>query len=160
MRRLLSHEASCSRARAWGSLELDGELSQLERVLLAAHLRLCSQCAELVEGMRATTALVRAAPLERSGRTLVLPGREARRSRLIALRLATAATLAVLAAGLGMLAGSAGRGPAQPTSAPDDIALVTSGAPSASQELRDVRGLDRAQPKERVLPPGRRGGNV
>ena len=160
MRRFLSHEASCSRARAWGSLELDGELSQLERVLLAAHLRRCADCAELVERMRATTALVRTAPLERLGRALILPARQPRRGRVIALRLAAAATLAALAAGLGMLAGSAGRTPAQPTTAPEDIAFLA-GAPTPSQEIRQTRGLGREQPtKERVFPPGRRGGNV
>ena len=39
MGRFLSDEANCARARAWVSHEVDGELSQLERLFLAAHVR-------------------------------------------------------------------------------------------------------------------------
>ena len=57
-------DRGCERAQAWASLELDGELSQLERALLATHLRGCAACAETVAGMRALTAALRDAPLE------------------------------------------------------------------------------------------------
>lgn len=147
----------CERARSWASLDLDGELSQLERALLDAHLKRCPPCAELVLGMSATTALLRATPLEQPATPVFASPARAGRSRPLAVRLALAATLAALAAGLGVFAGSIGdgsRAPAPPTDA--DIAFL----PSLDDELDDRRRL-RPQPNEPLVqplvPPGVRG---
>ena len=96
--------ADCERARAWASLGLDGELSQVEHALLRAHVGRCAGCAEfagdvvaLTKGLR-TTALVRPAVAE-------LPVRR-RSSRRRTRRLVAAVTVVVVAAGLGSLTGS------------------------------------------------------
>src|SRR4026208_1950882 len=57
-------DRGCERAQAWASLELDGELSQIERALLATHVRGCAACAETVAGVRTLTHAPRNAPLE------------------------------------------------------------------------------------------------
>ena len=130
-------DRGCERAQSWASLELDGELSQLERALLATHLRRCAACAETVAGVRALTAALRAAPLEPlEAPVFVITARE-RRSRPLALRLALAASLAVVAAGLGVFAGTLGSGPSTPQApAGPEIALVNPDAKRDSQSVR------------------------
>ena len=139
----------CARARGWASLELDGELSQLESALLAAHLRGCAPCSHAVAEMHALTTLLRAAPLEQPVRPLAaMTSAEARR-RPLALRLAVAATLAALAAGLGVLAGSVGGdSPAPAPAGGADIAFL----PTRDEELDDRRQV-RPQPSEPLVQP-------
>lgn len=149
----------CERAHAWASLELDGEVSQIERALLRAHLRRCEACAASVGEMRAFTSTLREAPLELPSRPLYLPGAStpAPKRRVFAARLALAATLAMLAAGLGVLTGSLGQAPGAPAKRSDPaIALLPS-----NDELRDVRRLRSGHEplgNERLLPPTRLGG--
>jgi anti-sigma factor RsiW len=94
-------ERGCGRAREWVSLRMDGELSELERLLLRRHLGRCPDCRAFAEGVRSTTMLVRAAPVARPTRSLgpdPAPVRAApRRFRLVA-----AAGLAAIAAGFGI----------------------------------------------------------
>ena len=82
--------------------------------------------------MRAMTEELRRAPLERPTRPLLVPRRRAR----VVTRLAIAATLAVLAAGVGGLAGSLDDDEREdaPPPAQTDLALL----PSAD-DLRDVQ---------------------
>ena len=82
------------------SLQLDDELSQLERRMLAAHLARCPDCHEFAEEIVAFTEELRNAPLEVLERPVVV--RRARR-RLAAVRLqaGVAAALAFAALGLG-----------------------------------------------------------
>jgi predicted anti-sigma-YlaC factor YlaD len=147
----------CERAQEWVSLELDGELSQLEGALLAVHLRRCGACAVRAAEMGAVAGALRDAPLERPTRPLVPAEARERRPRPLAVRLAVAATLAALAAGLGVVAGSVGGDAAAPPPAADsDIAL----RPSADDD-RDVRRM--RTPQERAQEPrtpeaGRLGG--
>ncbi|MDQ4018324.1 MAG: zf-HC2 domain-containing protein, partial [Actinomycetota bacterium] len=61
MARFGRNDRACERAQAWASLDVDGELSQLERGLLAAHLRRCAACAVATTELRAATELVRGA---------------------------------------------------------------------------------------------------
>jgi anti-sigma factor RsiW len=58
------HARSCDRSAEFVSLELDGELSLFESALLRRHLDRCEQCAAYARRVKATTELVRAAPLE------------------------------------------------------------------------------------------------
>ncbi len=150
-------DRGCERAKAWASLELDDELSQLERALLAAHLRRCEPCAAYVADVRAATAALRSAPLEQPEGTVLPPAERASRRTALAARIALAATLAALAGGLGVLAGSIGReGPPAPT-VDSEIAL----RPSADERQDQRRVRVPSEPLDddrRVPPPGRLGG--
>jgi ferric-dicitrate binding protein FerR (iron transport regulator) len=145
----------CERAHGWASLELDDELSQLERALLAAHLRRCGECAAYVAEMRATTAALRAAPLERPERPVVLQPVSTSSRGMLSLRFAAAAVLAVTAAGLGVFAGSLGRDDdARPVRSQPEIALLPS-----QDDLRDRSRLRTRERREPVRPsPDRLGG--
>src|SRR4051812_41086594 len=91
----------CERAREWASLGLDGELSELERVLLDSHTRRCAACAAYVEEITAITDTIRATSLERLPRPVAIPLR--RRISLASRALpAGAAAAAVLAVTLGL----------------------------------------------------------
>jgi predicted anti-sigma-YlaC factor YlaD len=159
MGRFLANEANCAQARSWVSHEVDGELSQFERVFLAAHLRHCGECARFAEDVRSFTNLVRVAPLEQPKRAFEVPVRRPARLRVTG-RVAIATALLALAGGLGVLAGSNGGRPSSQT-APEvgDVALLAI-PKSADRELRDLRRVKIEQPRERVNPPGRIGGNV
>lgn len=129
-------DRGCERAQEWASLELDGELSQLERVLLATHLRRCAACAETVAGMRSLTTALRAAPYEPLDAPAFVVTAEVRRSRPLAVRLTLAATLALVAAGLGMFAGTLGNSsPTQPTTPQQEFAFLPLDA------RKDVQGI-------------------
>ncbi len=54
----------CEQARQRVSLQLDGELSPHETLLLERHLGGCSACAAFASGVRASTGLLRSTPLE------------------------------------------------------------------------------------------------
>jgi len=93
----------CDRTRAQVSLALDGELSQVERALLRAHVGRCTECAAYARDLDGLTQELRSAPLQRPrGRV------PARRRRLGArrLQLGLVAAVVAIAAGLGSLAGS------------------------------------------------------
>jgi len=92
--------ADCERARQWASIELDGELSTFERVLLRAHLAHCPPCRAFRGQTSGLTHALRAAPLEHLERPIQI-GRMRRRLRL---RLApAAAAMAVAFVGLGSI---------------------------------------------------------
>lgn len=59
--------AVCERSRAFVSLRLDGELAELERRMLDAHLARCAPCRTAVHELSAITSAVRATPLEPIG---------------------------------------------------------------------------------------------
>ncbi len=54
---------ACERATQWISLELDGELSQLEQAALARHLSGCAPCRAVSAEVGAFTCMLREAPL-------------------------------------------------------------------------------------------------
>ncbi|MFL5921765.1 MAG: zf-HC2 domain-containing protein [Gaiellaceae bacterium] len=97
----------CERARQWASIELDGELSTFERVLLRAHLAHCPPCREFRVETSGLTHALRAAPLERLERPIEI----GRMRRGLRMRLApAAAAMAIAVVGLGsVLATSAVR---------------------------------------------------
>jgi predicted anti-sigma-YlaC factor YlaD len=61
MRVFNTHAWACERAREAASLRLDGELSQLETVLLERHLERCAGCAEFAASTAVLTRELRAA---------------------------------------------------------------------------------------------------
>jgi predicted anti-sigma-YlaC factor YlaD len=58
------HPVACERVRSQVSLEVDGELSQLERAMLAAHVLRCADCRAYRSDVDAFTRVLRAAALE------------------------------------------------------------------------------------------------
>jgi predicted anti-sigma-YlaC factor YlaD len=115
----------CTRAREWASLRVDGELSELERLLLRRHLSRCESCRTFAEQLTATSQLLRTAPVERPSRALVPEVRPVRRRKL-GLRVALAGALVVIAAATGGVVGSivgGGDGGSSPTQPNRDIAL-------------------------------------
>src|SRR6266516_3461599 len=88
----------CDRVREWASLELDGELSEFERVLMDAHLSLCEECSRFRSSISAFTGELRAVSLEPSERPVVV-----RRSRrAVSFRRVPAAAAALLVATVGI----------------------------------------------------------
>ena len=141
-------DRGCDRAHAWASLALDDELSELERALLDAHLARCPECAREVTQMRAVARVMRATPPERPAEP-VFVARSAHAPRHFAVRVAIAATLALAAAGLGVLAGHVGgtKPPAAPTTN-SDIAILPADA------RKDVQGL--RVPRNKAVQQDRR----
>jgi anti-sigma factor RsiW len=153
------HDPGCERTREWASLELDGELSQIERVLLRAHLRRCAECADVVAELRALTRTLRAAPLERPELRVAVPVRRAPPRRRLAFRLAFAVSLAGAAAAFGVFVGALPRAHSQKPPPQGEIALLS--GPRADREIKALRASEELKaPLERVNPPGRIGGNV
>jgi anti-sigma factor RsiW len=89
----------CTRVREQVSLELDGELSQLEQRMLATHLERCARCATYAADVRDVTQRMRNAPRAFMQRPVVV-----RRSRSLTtarLQVGMAAAFALAALGLG-----------------------------------------------------------
>jgi len=113
----------CDRTRNQVSLDLDGELSMLEQVMVSRHLECCPSCRSFSDDVARFTKSLRDAPLERPGRLVFVP--RVRRSlvhdgRTVTVRAgATAAGIAavvMLAFGSNALVGSNSPG-RTPTSA-------------------------------------------
>jgi predicted anti-sigma-YlaC factor YlaD len=105
----------CERAREAVSRAQDGELSELEQRLLAAHVGGCAECAEYARGVAAATAVLRAASPELPGRTVVPPPRRAVGLRLV--QVAAVAAAVAAAVGLGSIAGTLTSSSSGPSSA-------------------------------------------
>ena len=117
----------CDRVHQSVSLELDGELSPFERVLLRSHLRTCSACRAYAQEVGDATRAIRSTPLEALPHPIALPSRRrfGARTRLVGV----AAAAVVTAVGIGGIASSLGREapPSAPTATPvvaGDDALV------------------------------------
>jgi anti-sigma factor RsiW len=92
-------QSVCARVREQVSLELDGELSQLEQRMLAAHLERCSACATYADDVRDLTERIRSAPPHPMRRPVVI--RRARHVSTTRLQVGIAAAFALAALGLG-----------------------------------------------------------
>jgi anti-sigma factor RsiW len=89
----------CDRFREQISLSLDGELSQLERRMLDAHVARCPSCEAFAEDVTTFTRELRSAPLERPRRAIVV--QRPRRVTTARLQIGIAAAFAFAALGLG-----------------------------------------------------------
>jgi Putative zinc-finger len=130
----------CDRARQWSSLRLDGELSELEAVLLDKHLENCGACLSFDQGLHVAATTLRLTPPEPLLVPIRLPERRvafpARR------RLVVAGIAAALA--LGSVVGSSLHRPAPDTTTP---------APQVSLLTRDMTQLREIPRGKRVAPP-------
>ena len=89
----------CSRVREQVSLELDGELSQLEQRMLGTHLERCHRCAAYAADVRDVTERIRNAPRAFMQRPVVVCRR--RPLTTVRLQVGVAAAFALAALGLG-----------------------------------------------------------
>jgi anti-sigma factor RsiW len=89
----------CSRVREQVSLELDGELSQLEQRMLGTHLERCARCAAYAADVRDVTERIRNAPYAVMERPIVV--RRRRAVTTMRLQVGVAAAFALAALGLG-----------------------------------------------------------
>jgi predicted anti-sigma-YlaC factor YlaD len=148
-------ERGCARAQAWASLDLDGELSQLEQALLEAHVRRCPACAVGVDELRVLTETIRAEPLARPEAPVFAP-RPAARVRSLGLKVALAATLAAIAGGLGVVAGTVSTDSGTPTAPDRDLAFLDI---DGRRDMQGVRPVPEAPPAQRE-PAARLTGGV
>jgi anti-sigma factor RsiW len=89
---------NCSRVRAQVSLQLDDELSQLERRMVSAHLERCHDCRIFADEVEEFTLQLRAAPLLALERPIAV--RRPRSLSILRMQAGVAAVLAVVAVGL------------------------------------------------------------
>jgi hypothetical protein len=141
-----SSEERCERARLWVSLELDGELSEVERALLEEHVTRCPACAVVRADLDALTATIRQAPLVEPRRRFGLerPAYGMHAPRAALLRFAAAAALTAVAVGLGALVSSVGADRSAPPPPTADLAFLE---PNGKREFRDIRKDRRETPR-------------
>jgi predicted anti-sigma-YlaC factor YlaD len=101
----------CDLIRASVSAALDDELSEVGSVRLDAHLRLCADCRAYADQAALTTRMVREAPLETLGFSIVLPSRRGAVARRLQVTAAAAALVAVI--GFSAAVGTFGSGGSQ-----------------------------------------------
>jgi anti-sigma factor RsiW len=94
----------CRDTRELVSLELDGQLSELDSARLSSHLERCAACSELKFQLEHLTLALRSAPLEPLRRPIALPHRA--RLFLRPLQVGAAAAAIVLVAGLAGILGT------------------------------------------------------
>jgi putative zinc finger protein len=126
---------NCERARAWVSLRLDDEISELEERLLQAHLSRCASCQAFEASVHGAVLVLRAEPLEQIDHPVVVSGRR----RLPVRRGAVASVAAVAAAFVGVttvLSTTALKSPSSHAPAPIPAAV----APE-DQDLKQLRAL-------------------
>jgi predicted anti-sigma-YlaC factor YlaD len=90
----------CERARSWAALAPDGELSELERKLLDAHLARCASCGEFALEVAKIAAQLREATLAPLPRPVALPVWHRRRAWSGVRTVGAAAAVAVMALGI------------------------------------------------------------
>jgi predicted anti-sigma-YlaC factor YlaD len=121
---LTNLQRGCTRAREWVSLRADGELSELERLLLRRHLGRCEACRTFAETVGEVTEVLRTTPQELPSRTLEPAQPRIRERRRLRLRVAAAATaLAAAGAVAGVLIASEG-GKSSPVQPPAGTTIV------------------------------------
>lgn len=99
-------ERGCARAREWASQRLDGELSELERLLLRRHLTRCADCRVFVQSIEGAVAAIRAAPDEEPSRPLAsAPDASRRRPARRRRQLVVAFALVAVSAAIGGVVG-------------------------------------------------------
>jgi predicted anti-sigma-YlaC factor YlaD len=110
----------CQRVRSQISLDLDGELSQFERAMVAHHVERCAECAAFRDDLLVFTSELRSAPLEAPEHPIAIPrlARARLELRAAALSVGAAAASIALLVGLGLgdrdLVGAGSKSSARP----------------------------------------------
>lgn len=149
----------CEHVRMWAALAPDGELAELERRALRAHVLQCGSCARFAHGVEHISMLLRAEALEQPSFSPLIP-RVARRRQALVARARTVSAAAAVAL---MALGIASRAPLE-VDGRDSLARTTAAAVSTAGAQRerdslrallhvDVRPLER--PLERPASLGR-----
>jgi len=140
----------CERARECASLRLDGELSEFEQALLAAHLARCEPCRSFAAELDAITTRLRDAPLVALEQPVALPAR--RRISRRPVEVAAAAALMLTALGItGAVTTLDGSNPSLTFSAPGVSNAVE------TREFSDIRRASIRREMSRLRlgsPPG------
>jgi hypothetical protein len=140
------HTSGCERARTWAALQPDGELSELERRLLAAHVSRCPECASFAAGVEAVVEEMRTTPLEPVPATSPVVAWR-RRTVVPATRAAGRVASVAAAAAAGIIAFSLGAGTlgdVERSPAPAPILIEITGT-DVAQELDALRDARRAE---------------
>ncbi|TML89834.1 MAG: zf-HC2 domain-containing protein [Actinobacteria bacterium] len=141
----------CDRARMWASLAVDGEISEVERDSLRAHVAVCPACEAWAAGVVDLAQTLRTAPLAEPSRTLFDPPIRSRHLQLRALQLAAAAAAVAASVGLGHLAASL-TSPAG-GKAPSRAAIAATQEPYIEQQQLALLGRAAERtPRGRVVP--------
>jgi predicted anti-sigma-YlaC factor YlaD len=129
---------NCERARAWISLRLDEEISELEEALLVTHLGRCAACREFEASVRGAVVALRAQPLEQIDHPVIVSGRR----RLPLRRGAVASVAAVAAAVVGVTTVLGVQGAKNPsTQTPIQLPAVVAPDNQDIKQLRTLRVL-------------------
>lgn len=138
--RVVRPSVICDRVRSQISLEVDGELSQLERAMVAAHLQRCPDCRMYEAQVTAFTRVLREAPLKQMESPVVV--RRPRRSVAARLQAGVAAAVAIVALGVtGRIALSESPEPRSPSVAPQQA-----GNPSMGDLQNELAILELVRP--------------
>jgi len=135
---------ACERAAQAISMQLDGELSELELAQLRSHLDACAACRMLEEQMVGMTLELRIAPLAAPGRAFAAPRMRAARVRSLRPLAATAAMLLVVVGSVGSLT----RGGVEPQ---NGISSLTFQSPDDQAEHASLEH-SRIEPSKVTLP--------
>jgi hypothetical protein len=148
---------SCERARAWVSLRLDDEISELENALLEGHLRRCAACREFEASVRGTVLALRARPLDRIDHPVVVSGR-----RRVTVRPGVVAKVAaVVAAVVGVTTVLSTQAAKRPTGhAPAPIPVAAVADDTDFKQLRALRVLQLGGRPPRGMGLGSFGANA
>jgi anti-sigma factor RsiW len=138
----------CDRVRAQISLRLDGELSQLESLMLASHLARCDECTEFEASVVAVTHDLRAAPLEPVPHPVVVH-RHRRRAPVARMQVGIAAAMAV--AVLGAVTQILPREPEPAFAAPKQYATYSQLTREVQQIIADGRAFSKRGGSEMPL---------
>jgi predicted anti-sigma-YlaC factor YlaD len=132
----------CDRVRGQISLDLDGELSQLERRMVAAHLERCPECSAFRADVSAFTDELRSAEPE----TLTHPIVISRRRRAVFARVQAGVAAAVAVVALGTVAQVTGSRSERSTfRSPERFATYTQLAREVEQIVADARAFEHSQ---------------
>ena len=138
----------CERFRAYVSLSLDGELAELEQLMLDSHLERCAGCGAFAVEAGASTAALRAAEPVAPRHVITVPALY-RRTPLRAFQAAAAAAVAVAAAAVALTVTPAPSRTPQQTTITRAQALAVIGA---QRQFVNLNGIARNAGRNRTFP--------